>query len=50
MHFAILYVTQRNAMRIQGSGVSLYAPSRWQKCTIKIIQLIEKYSCCFRFL
>ena len=24
-------VFKRNAMRIQGSGVSLYAPSRWQK-------------------
>ena len=41
--------TQRNAMRIQGSGVSLYAPSRWQKYTIKLLQLIEHYSC-FRFL
>ena len=39
----------RNAMRIQGSGVSLYAPSRWQKDTIKLLQLIENYTC-FRFL
>ena len=47
--FNVFYSTQRNAMRTQGSGVSLYAPSRWQKYTIKLLQLIENYSC-FRFL
>ena len=37
-------------MRIQGSAVSLYAPSKWQKLnTVKLMQLIEQYSC-FRFL
>ena len=33
--------TIRNAMRIQGSGVSLYAPSRWQKYTIKLYNLLK---------
>ena len=31
----------RNATRIQGSGVSLYVPSRWQKYTIKLLHVIE---------
>ena len=39
-----------NAMRIQGSGVSLYAPSKWQRRILIQWNLCNSLNSCFRFL